>query len=289
MVLPISFEAPTALGYFAALVVEDRSLPLLEAAISVALDDAPNLDVQSVLAQIDSLAERLRRRLPADAGPVQRLRLLNTYFFHELGFAGNVNDYYDRRNSYLHEVLHTRRGIPITLALLYVEIAVQIGLTACGVSFPGHFLAKLQLPRGEVLIDPFTGHSLSRSALAERLLPPIRSGIGSAEEDAALAPMLRPAAPREILARLLRNLKAVHQVNNDWHRLCAVLQRLVILLPQSWEERRELALAWAAAGEPGRAAQDMALYLQHRPVCDDAPALQRQLLAWRQAAGQAWR
>ena len=98
---PLQFEAPTALDYFASLVADDASFALLEAAIAVAQDEYPDLDVQGVLAQIDELAERLRRRLPADAAPLQRLRLLNHYFFHELGFAGNVNDYYDRGNSYL--------------------------------------------------------------------------------------------------------------------------------------------------------------------------------------------
>jgi hypothetical protein len=108
---------------------------------------------------------------PADAPPLQRLRLLNRYFFQELGFAGNVNDYYDPRNSYLPDVLRTRRGIPITLALLYVELATQAGLQAAGVSFPGHFLVKLRMPRGEVVIDPFSGQSLSREDLDERLMP----------------------------------------------------------------------------------------------------------------------
>jgi regulator of sirC expression with transglutaminase-like and TPR domain len=289
MGLPLQFETPTALAYFASLVADDASLPLLEAAATVALDDAPSLDVQGVLADIDKLGERLRRRIPSDAGALQRLRLLNTYFFHELGFAGNVNDYHDWRNSYLHEVLHTRRGIPITLALLYIEIAGQAGLVAQGVSFPGHFLVKLRLPRGEVLIDPFSGHSLSRSALAERLTPHSPANLDAADEDALLAVMLRPAGSREVMARLLRNLKAVHHASNDWHRLCAVLQRMVVLLPQSFEEQRELALAWAAAGEPARAAAALALYLQQRPLCDDAPTLHRQLLAWRQAAGHVSR
>ena len=98
---PLHFEAPTALQYFAALVADDASFSVLEAAIAVAQDDDPGLDPQAVLSEIDTLAERLRRRLPADAAPLQRLRLLNRYFFQELGFAGNVNDYYDARNSYL--------------------------------------------------------------------------------------------------------------------------------------------------------------------------------------------
>ncbi|HSB22191.1 MAG TPA: transglutaminase-like domain-containing protein, partial [Burkholderiaceae bacterium] len=134
------FSAPTPLQYFAALVAEDGSLALLEAAISIAQDEYPDLDVQAVLSEIDALAAKLKARLPADAAPVQRLRLLNRYFYRELGFAGNVNDYYDRRNSYLNDVLAQRRGIPLTLALLYIELASQLGLTARGVSFPGHFL-----------------------------------------------------------------------------------------------------------------------------------------------------
>ena len=97
----LHFEAPTALEYFASLVADDASFSVVEAAIAVAQDEYPRLDPLDVLAQIDALADRLKRRLPADAGPLQRLRLLNRYFFHELGFAGNVNDYFDARNSYL--------------------------------------------------------------------------------------------------------------------------------------------------------------------------------------------
>ncbi|MEO7243899.1 MAG: transglutaminase-like domain-containing protein, partial [Rubrivivax sp.] len=136
----LHFEAPTALQYFAALVADDASLSTLEAAVAVAQDPEPGLDTQSVLAEVDALAATLCRRLPADAGALQRLRLLNLYFFSELGFAGNVNDYYDPGNSYLPAVLARRRGIPITLAIVYIELATQAGLQAVGVAFPGHFL-----------------------------------------------------------------------------------------------------------------------------------------------------
>ena len=117
---------------------------------------------------------------------MQRLRLLNRFFFQELGFAGNVNDYYDPRNSYVHAVLETRRGIPITLALLYVELATQIGLDAQGVSFPGHFLVTLRMPQGDVVIDPFTGQSMSRDALDALLVPlPAPPGLLGDGRDAA--------------------------------------------------------------------------------------------------------
>lgn len=121
----LRFEVPTALDYFAMLVVDDASLSLVEAAVSIGQDAQPQLDVQAVLAEIDALATRLERRVAADAVPLQRLRLLNRFFFQDLGFAGNVNHYHDPRNSYLHEVLRTRRGIPITLAVLYIELAQQ--------------------------------------------------------------------------------------------------------------------------------------------------------------------
>ena len=275
----MNFEVPTALEYFTALVADDASLPVLEAAVAVAQDEAPGLDAQGVLAQIDALAERLRRRIPADAAPLQRLWLLNTYFFQELGFAGNVNDYYDRRNSYLPEVLKTRRGIPITLALLYIELATQVGLRAQGVSFPGHFLVKLQMPRGEVLIEPFSGQSLSREDLEERLAP-WRGQSGLRDDEAPLGLFLQAAPAREVIARLLRNLKEIHRNAGDWPRLAAVLQRLVILLPQAWEERRDRALAMAELGRIDLAADDLALYLEECPEAEDAAPLRRQLAAW---------
>jgi regulator of sirC expression with transglutaminase-like and TPR domain len=283
MVKPLQFAAPTALDYFAALVAEDASFPVLEAAVAVAQDDEPGLDVQGVLAQVDALADRLCRRVPGDAPPLQRLLLLNQYFFQELGFGGNVNDYYDRANRSLPAVLRTRRGIPLTLALVYIEIATQMGLHAEGVSFPGHFLVKLRMPMGEVVIDPFTGRSLDREELEERLLP-YRQQRGLVGDDAVPLGLFLQAAPgREMAARLLRNLKEVHRSARDWARLVAVARRLVILLPDDWEERRDLGLALAQLGQSADAADAMALYLEHRPQAADAGSMRRKLSAWRRA------
>jgi regulator of sirC expression with transglutaminase-like and TPR domain len=283
----LNLAAPTALEYFAALVADDASLSIAEAAIVVAQDDEPRLDPQGVLAQIDALADRLRRRIPQDAPALQRLRLLNTYFFHELGFAGNVNDYHDRRNSYVHEVLRTRRGIPITLAVLYIEIANQVGLQAGGVSFPGHFLVKLSMPRGEVILDPFSGQTLSREDLEERLLP-FRRRAGLAEDDQVpLGLFLQTAPPRDVIARLLRNLKEIHRRSGDRGRLAAVLQRVVTLLPQAWEERRDHALVLGDLGRASAAMAEMALYLEHRPTADDAVRMRQQMAAWRMQAARS--
>ena len=278
----LQFQAPTLLEYFASLVADDASLSLVEAAVAIAQDENPRLDTQAVLAQIDALADRLKRRMPADAGPRQRLRSLNHFFFDELGFSGNVNNYYDPGNSLLSTVLETRRGIPITLAVLYIELATQIGLTARGVSFPGHFLIKLRLSEGEVVIDPFTGQSLSREQLDE-LLTPYRHSQGLVGDyDVPLGLFLQAAPARDVLARMLRNLKEIHRTAADWPRALAVLNRLVILLPQAWEERRDRGLVQVELGAVDAAVIDLADYLAHVPEATDRIAIGEHLMALRQ-------
>ena len=275
----LQFEAPTALEYFATLVADDASLSLVEAAAAIAQDDYPKLDTQAVLAAIDALAHKIKQRIPPDAVPVQRLRWLNRFFFQELGFGGNVNNYYDPGNSYLHSVLETRRGIPITLSVLYIELATQIGLTARGVSFPGHFLIKLRMPQGEVVIDPFTGNSLSRDELDELLVPYKRNRGLQGDFDAPLGLFLQAAPARDVVARMLRNLKEIHRTAEDWARLLAVSQRLVILLPRAWEERRDRGLAYAELGRNADAARDLAAYLENADEATDRAAVAQRLAA----------
>jgi regulator of sirC expression with transglutaminase-like and TPR domain len=275
------FKAPTPLQYFASLVAEDSGLALLEAAVAIAQDEYPTLDVQSVLSEIDTLGAKLKARVPADAAPVQRLRLLNRYFYRELGFAGNVNDYYDRRNSYVNDVLAQRRGIPLTLALLYIELAGQLGLTARGVSFPGHFLIKLRMPQGEVVLDPFNGRSLSREDLDERLAPYRRRQGLVGEFEAPLGLFLQAAQPRDVLARMLRNLKEIHRSGRDWTRWLAVQERLVVLLPQNWDERRDRALAFSELRQVDAAIADLEVYLANRPDAEDALVMSERLDALR--------
>jgi regulator of sirC expression with transglutaminase-like and TPR domain len=258
--MALQFDAPTPLQYFATLVADDETLPLLEAAACLAQDEYPDGDVQQVLDSVDQLAQRLRRRLSPDADPLQRLRMLNQFFFKDLGFAGNVNHYHDPDNSYLHVVLRTRRGIPVSLAVLWLELAQGLRLKARGINFPGHFLVKVNLPAGQVVIDPFSGESLSREALSERLLPYQQSRGMVGEFEVPMGLYLQSATPRDILVRMLRNLKDLHRSQADVSRLLAVQERLVILLPDHWPEWRDRGLAHAELGNTREAVADLERY-----------------------------
>lgn len=271
------YAPPTPLQYFASLVAEDRGLNLLEAAISLAQDDKPGLDVQAVLAAVDGLAHRLRGRATPGMAAAERLRLLTRFFHGELGFAGNLNDYYAADNSFVHRVLETRRGIPITLAVLLLELGEQLGLRMAGVAFPGHFLVRCRVGLGDAVVDPFTGETLSSTRL-EELLSVYRQGSELPRDlELPLDFFLQPASPRQILARMLRNLKEVHRAARDLPRQLGVLQRLVVLLPGDAAERRDRGLVLDALGHAAAAADDLAFYLAQRGDGPDAPALRRRL------------
>lgn len=281
--MSLSISAPTALEYFGVLVRSDEHFPLLEAATSLAQDEYPDLDVQQVLGDVDQLLARLKRRLPADAAPLQRLRVLNQFFFNDLSFGGNVNDYYDPDNSYLNAVLRTRRGIPISLAVLWLELAQGLSLHACGVSFPGHFMLKVSLPKGQVVVDPFSGRSVSREELSERLEPYKRGNGLVGDYDVPLGLYLQPATPREIITRMLRNLKEVHRTQEDWQRLIAVQNRLVVLLPDAWSEYRDRGLAHAEQGHAAQAVADLETYLTNAEDALDVDAITERCASLRRA------
>lgn len=259
--MQLSLNVPTPLEYFSSLVHNDADLPLLEAAVSLAQDEYPELAVQQVLGEVDQLLVRLQRRLPGDAGPLQKLRVLNQFVYRDLNFAGNFNNYTDPDNSYVHVVLRTRLAIPISLAVVWLELAQGIGLKARGVSFPGHFMVKVNLSEGQVVIDPLTGQSLSREDLAERLEPYRDLASLVEEQELPLGLYLQAAPSRAILARMLHNLKEIHVAQEDWARLIAVQDRLIILLPGAWHEVRDRGLAHAEAGHPGHALEDLETYL----------------------------
>lgn len=273
-----------SLEYFSMLVQQDDSIPLFEAALAIAQDAEPDLDLAASQAEVDTLADKLRQRLPNDASHLQKLRMLNHYFYNELGFSGNVNDYYHPDNSYLHRVISTRRGIPISLAVLYMELAQQIDLDVQGISFPGHFLMKLSVQSGEIVLDPFNGTSLSREELEERVEPYIlRQDF---PDDFQLAAYLEAAEPRDILVRMLRNLKTLFMEQHRWQRLLEVQERLLILLPKDITERRDRGLAYASLECPQAALEDLEAYIEQRPYAMDAAELRARLPELREASGR---
>jgi regulator of sirC expression with transglutaminase-like and TPR domain len=256
-------EHPTALQYFASLVQSDGDFALMEAAISIGQDAEPELDLQSVMAEIDRLQVRLAQRLAGETDALQCLSALNKFFYGELGFAGNLNNYYDPGNSYIHHVLSTRRGIPISVALLWLELARGLELPVEGIGFPGHFMVKVLLPQGQVVMDPLTGESLSANGLAERLQPFLDQAGVTPEEAAPLGLYLQAARPRDIVERMLRNLQEIHLAQRDWPMLVAVLNRLLILKPEAREIYRDRGLAYAEWGVTERALSDLEHYLQN--------------------------
>jgi regulator of sirC expression with transglutaminase-like and TPR domain len=171
----------------------------------------------------------------------------------------------------------TRRGIPITLAVIYMELGQQIGLDMKGISFPGHFLMKLTVQSGEIVLDPINGSSLSREELEERIEPYM--GLHSEYGELPLAAYLRAAHPREIVERILRNLKAIFTDSERWQRVLDVQQRLVILLPDDITERRDRGLAHAHLAEPHAALEDLEAYLSLRPEAADAPAIEEKMVS----------
>lgn len=288
--MPFSFQVPTPLEYFASLVSSDHDFPLLEAAASIAQDEEPGLDVEQVLADVERLVRRVRSRVPPEADDLTRLAVLSQVFYKEMGFGQNANDYYAPENSYLQEVLRTRRGIPISLAVIWLELAQALGLRAQGVSFPGHFLLKVALEAGLVVIDPVNGESLGLDTLAERLAPfrdvadrPLGAELDEGEPPLGL--YLQACAPRDCLARMLRNLKEIFRAQEDWPRMLAVAERLVVLLPGDMRERRDRGLVHAELGHAGPALSDLQAYLEAEPQAADHRALTARMKEIAGAAG----
>ena len=263
---------------FADAVAPERvKIDLAEAALLCAQDTYPDLDIRSQLDSIEALAAKLRNRLPADFSVTHRLVALNNYLFSELGFSGNADSYYDPRNSFLNDVLTRKTGIPITLSILYLEIGQRLGLKLKGVSFPGHFLVKVRVSGGELVLDPFAGgRSLSEEELRQRLA---QFTDTETAKDLLLEDFLEPATPRQILARLLRNLKAIYLEAHEYDKALGVMQRLVILLPDVPEERRDRGLMYARLECPRAAQEDLSHYAAARPKADDAESVAAQLAA----------
>lgn len=249
---------------------------LAAACLAIAQDEYPDLDVAASLAELDAMAATVRSRLAADAFAEQRVAALNHHLFAELGFRGNADAYYDPRNSYLNEVLARRTGIPITLSILYMEVGRRIGLDLQGVSFPGHFLVKLRVRRGDLVLDPFAaGAPRGPGELRERLRDILPGRIA---DEADLTPYLAATPPRLILARVLRNLKAIYLRTGDADRALAVMNRMLAVVPDAPEELRDRGTLYAQMGAFRAALEDLQGYLRRRPDAPDAGDLRARVV-----------
>lgn len=267
---------------FAELLARDEAeIDLARACLLIAADAYPGLDVDGYLGEIERLAVRLRGRLPPGGGAEERVLALNQFLFDDLGYSGNAGDYYDPRNSYLNEVLDRRTGIPITLSVLYLELGRRIGLDLEGVSFPGHFLVRLRLRGAMLVLDPFSGgEALSETDLRERLQRVIpESAAGGVPVDALpLDPFLEPAGKRQILARLLRNLKGIYREADKPQRLLEVLNRMLVVAPEAHGELRERGLLYQRMECYRAALKDLQDYSALEPEAPDIDDVRAKLV-----------
>lgn len=241
----------------------DEDFPLLKAALLVARDEYPDLDLAACEAELEKLSREFRSAAAAAASDIARMQALNLFLFEEHGFSGNQSDYYDPRNSYLNDVLERRLGIPISLAIIQIAIARDAGLALEGVSFPGHFLVRLPVDDGLIVLDPYQrGRSVDAEELRERAQPHIGDHqVG----DRLLSEMLAPASHRQILQRMLRNLLGVYREREDWERALRCTDRLVTLDATDLDSLRERGLLYLQVGHLGGAREDLFRYLAEAP------------------------
>lgn len=248
----------------------DDALDLGAAALYIAQEEYPELDCGAYLQRLDTMALALRDRLPAEPYPLKIIRAINGYLFEAQGFMGNSQNYYDPRNSFLNQVLDRRAGIPITLALVYLELARRIGFPMAGVSMPGHFLIR---PLGEdmaIFVDAFhKGEVMFEEDCHDR----IRLLYGPKAR--LQAHHLEPIGPRPFLARMLMNLKVIYLQRQDIPRALAAIERILLLLPDSLIDRRDRGLIYYRQGKLREAREDLKRYLRSDPNAYDAFEIQQ--------------
>jgi regulator of sirC expression with transglutaminase-like and TPR domain len=263
------------------ILANDPSAPLdlAEVALHVARDEYDGLDVAAYLSELAGMAHEARRYLRGDLEA--RVAGLCRYLFHEMGFRGNTRAYYDPRNSYLNQVLDRRTGLPITLTAVAMAVGQRAGLDIAGVGLPGHFVARVEADGRHVLFDPFHGGRRLTPVDCENLVRQV-TGL----EFAATPENLEPVPLGLIVLRMLNNLKGTYLREADFERAARVLERLRQLSPDDPLQHRDLGVVLLRAGQPGRAIEHLAAYLQVSEAATDADSV-RQLLA--QARGEVAR
>jgi regulator of sirC expression with transglutaminase-like and TPR domain len=261
--------------------IEDEKLDLVRASLMIARTEYPNLDIESYVSELDRLAGRVARSdFHRDKQPA--LQTLNYVLFEEIGLRGNRDDYYDPRNSFLNDVLERGLGIPITLSVVYMEVARRIGIPLSGVGMPGHFLLKhYDIAGEETLIDCFNrGEVLSRHDCQTRLDEIYSGGMTLVPE------FLHPIGRRQILIRMLNNLKTVYFASRNFRKALLIADLLLVVDPQSGEEVKQRAFLRYNLGMNRLAAEDLNQYLAMSPDAPDAEDIRHMLISMRRISAQ---
>jgi regulator of sirC expression with transglutaminase-like and TPR domain len=245
-----------------------ESLCLLRIALEIARDAYHELDIESYVEKVNELADRIRDRCAGPSRPRKVLGQINWAMFVEEGYQGNRENYFDPRNSYLNEVIDRKTGIPISLSVLYLALAHQLDLPIAGVNLPAHFMLRLLGSSPLLFVDPFhSGELLDQPGCERRLTELARQPIQLSELQ------LAPCPARMVVARMLRNLKAIYLGTNDFLSALSVQRRLATVAEDQPEELRDLGMICLQVDRPGEAIDPLEAYLNAQPKADDADSV----------------
>lgn len=271
-----------ARALFAEMIVrDDHELELDKAALLIAAEEYPRLDIELYLAQLDSFAEAARKRDDVFADPLIRIMRLGNLLFDELDFRGNVENYFDARNSFLNNVIDRRTGIPIALSVVMIEVARRIGLKLFGVGMPGHFLVKYADDEQEIFIDPFHGGRILNEQRCQEMIAEMYNGEMTFHHS-----FLHASAKKQILLRMLQNLKGIYARAKDHHKTLGVVERLLLLNQDSAVEIRDRGMIHFATGRYVQARNDLEDYLRLTPQAEDEKEIKDLLAQLRQRQAQ---
>lgn len=263
----------------AVLEARNGKIELFRAALTIARLDEEDVDVTAYEKQLDRTAGEINAKLPADATEAKKIEALNDYLFKDNGFHGSRTDYYSRFNSYMNRVLDDREGLPITLSVLYMELAAKLGLKMEGVGLPAHFVVRHVPKEGESqLIDVFDGGKLlSRDDAGKK----VRELTGEDITEVQLAPV----SERQILTRMLGNLLGLAQQKSDKEAVLRYLEALLIIDPTLVRERGLRAILHFETGRREQAAQELNWFLESKPAGIDLEQIREMQSAFRKKAG----
>ncbi len=259
---------------------DESTLDLAEAALLIAAEEYPSLDIAAYRAYLDERSAAIRARVPDQASAPEQIALLNEEIFDLAGFRGNTEDYYDPRNSFLNEVIDRRKGIPITLSVIYLEVGWRLGWPLAGVGMPGHFLVKYQTGEDLILVDPFAGGKILSPADCQDRLDQLYGGRVRLQPD-----FFTSVTKRQILVRVLNNLKAIYLQTDDLERALSAVDRILVLTPEDQTQVRDRGVIHFRRGDYSSASGDLQTYLHTTPPPADSAGIQRALEEiWRQQA-----